>query len=117
MAVTLMQVGKLADGNGGGTLEELREQIIAVALDRAFLLGPLPTNELDFKRRIDEGRGRLTLIATEGALLWGVHKFSRFLTNQGQLHNQKVVQAVFFLLRYVSPVLILVVMLKGLKFF
>ncbi|MHB8948141.1 MAG: ATP-dependent RNA helicase HrpA [Rhodoferax sp.] len=69
MAVTFMQVGKGADGSGGGTLEELREQIIAVALDRAFLLDPLPTNEVDFKRRIDEGRGRLTLIATEVARL------------------------------------------------
>ncbi|MDO9164874.1 MAG: ATP-dependent RNA helicase HrpA, partial [Rhodoferax sp.] len=69
MAVTFMQVGKSADGTGGGTIEELREQIIAVALDRAFLLDPLPTNELDFKRRVDEGRGRLTLIATEVARL------------------------------------------------
>jgi ATP-dependent helicase HrpA len=32
-------------------------QIIDVALDRAFLLDPLPTNEADFKRRVDEGRG------------------------------------------------------------
>uniref|UniRef100_UPI00351CB9FE ATP-dependent RNA helicase HrpA n=1 Tax=Rhodoferax sp. TaxID=50421 RepID=UPI00351CB9FE len=69
MAVTFMQVGKAADGTGGGTIEELREQIIAVALDRAFLLDPLPTNEFDFKRRVDEGRGRLTLIANEVARL------------------------------------------------
>jgi ATP-dependent helicase HrpA len=46
MAVTFMQVGKAPDGSGGGTIEELREQIMAVALDRAFLLEPLPTNEL-----------------------------------------------------------------------
>jgi ATP-dependent helicase HrpA len=70
MAVTYMQVGKHADGTGtGGTLEELREQIIQVALDRAFLLDPLPTDEFAFKKRIDEGRGRLTLIATEVARL------------------------------------------------
>jgi ATP-dependent helicase HrpA len=69
MAVTFMQVGKNADGSGGGTIEELREQIIAVALDRAFLLDPLPTDEFAFKRRIDEGRGRLTLIANEVARL------------------------------------------------
>jgi ATP-dependent helicase HrpA len=69
MAVTYMQVGKGADGSGGGTLEELREQIIAVALDRAFLLDPLPTQEFDFKRRVEEGRGRLTLICTEVARL------------------------------------------------
>lgn len=69
MAVTFMQVGKNADGTGGGTIEELREQIIAVALDRAFLLDPLPTDEFAFKRRVDEGRGRLTLIAVEVARL------------------------------------------------
>ena len=49
--------------------------------------------------------------------VWGFDKFSRSLTNQGQLHNQKLAQVVFFLLRYVSPALILVVMLKGLKVF
>jgi ATP-dependent helicase HrpA len=70
MAVTYMQVGKNVDGSGtGGTLEELREQIISVALDRAFLLDPLPTDEFAFKRRIEEGRGRLTLICTEVARL------------------------------------------------
>ncbi|MBC7649563.1 MAG: ATP-dependent RNA helicase HrpA, partial [Vitreoscilla sp.] len=69
MAVTFMQVGKNADGSGGGTIDELREQIIAVALDRAFLLDPLPTDEFAFKRRVEEGRGRLTLIANEVARL------------------------------------------------
>nr|WP_255553364.1 ATP-dependent RNA helicase HrpA [Caenimonas aquaedulcis] len=52
-----------------GTMEELREQIVDVALERAFLLDPLPTNEADFKRRVEEGRGRLTLIANEVARL------------------------------------------------
>jgi ATP-dependent helicase HrpA len=69
MATSFMQVGRSADGTGGGTIEELREQIVSVALDRAFLLEPLPSNEFDFKRRIDEGRGRLTLIANEVARL------------------------------------------------
>ncbi|WP_326532798.1 ATP-dependent RNA helicase HrpA [Pseudorhodoferax sp.] len=54
-----------------GTQEMLRAQIIDVALDRAFLLDPLPTDALAFKRRIDEGRGRLTLIANEVARLAG----------------------------------------------
>ncbi len=40
-----------------------------MALDRAFLLDPLPTDEFAFKRRVDEGRGRLTLIANEVARL------------------------------------------------
>ena len=52
-----------------GTQEELRTQIIDVALDRAFLLDPLPTDESAFKRRVEEGRGRLTLIANEVARL------------------------------------------------
>ncbi|MFM1907708.1 MAG: hypothetical protein RLZZ591_1385 [Pseudomonadota bacterium] len=69
MAVSYMLVGRSADNAGGGTVEELRDQILAVALDRAFLLEPLPTNDADFKRRLDEGRGRLTLIANEVARL------------------------------------------------
>jgi ATP-dependent helicase HrpA len=52
-----------------GTQEELRDQVIEVALDRAFMLDPLPANEADFKRRLEEGRTRLTLIANEVARL------------------------------------------------
>jgi ATP-dependent helicase HrpA len=52
-----------------GTSDELKQQILDVALDRAFLLDPLPTSEVDFKRRLEEGRGRLTLIANEIARL------------------------------------------------
>ncbi|MFT4243347.1 MAG: DUF3418 domain-containing protein, partial [Acidovorax sp.] len=52
-----------------GTQEELRTQIIDVALERAFLQGPLPTDEAAFKRRVEEGRGRLTLITNEVARL------------------------------------------------
>jgi len=55
-----------------GTSDELRGQIIEVALDRAFLMDPLPSDELSFKKRIDEGRGRLTLIANEVARLAGL---------------------------------------------
>ncbi|MEO8857399.1 MAG: DUF3418 domain-containing protein, partial [Burkholderiaceae bacterium] len=54
-----------------GTLEELRAQIIAVALERAFQLDPLPTDASAFQRRLEEGRGRLTLIANEVARLGG----------------------------------------------
>jgi ATP-dependent helicase HrpA len=54
-----------------GTADELKTQIIDVALDRAFLLDPLPNDEVTFKRRIEEGRGRLTLIANEVARLAG----------------------------------------------
>lgn len=48
-----------------GTADELKSQIIHLALDRAFLAEPLPSDEEAFKRRIDEGRSRLTLIAGE----------------------------------------------------
>jgi ATP-dependent helicase HrpA len=50
-----------------GTLEELREQIIAVALDRAFLAPPLPTDAAAFAQRLEQGRARLNLIAQEVA--------------------------------------------------
>ena len=69
MAAAYMLVGRSADNTGGGTLEELREQIIAKALDRAFLLEPLPTNAAEFTKRLEEGRGRLTLISSEIARL------------------------------------------------
>jgi ATP-dependent helicase HrpA len=52
-----------------GTQEELRDQIIEVALERAFMQEPLPADENSFKRRLEEGRGRLNLIASEVARL------------------------------------------------
>jgi ATP-dependent helicase HrpA len=55
-----------------GTADELRAQIVEVALDRAFLAEPLPTDAAAFARRIDEGRGRMVLIANEVARLAGV---------------------------------------------
>ena len=64
-ATAFMLVGRAADNSGGGTVDELREQIIEVALDRAFLLDPLPQREAEFRQRLEDGRGRLTLIASE----------------------------------------------------
>jgi ATP-dependent helicase HrpA len=52
-----------------GSADELKAQIVDVALDRAFLVDPLPNDEASFKRRTEEGRGRLTLIANEVARL------------------------------------------------
>jgi ATP-dependent helicase HrpA len=52
-----------------GTQEELRDQVIEVALDRAFLMEPLPSDAEAFRKRLEEGRGRLTLIANEVARL------------------------------------------------
>jgi ATP-dependent helicase HrpA len=56
---------------GLGTPEELREQIIDIALDRAYLSDPLPKDAASFKARIEEGRTRLNLIAQEVARLAG----------------------------------------------
>ncbi len=54
-----------------GSADELREQIIHVALERAYLADPLPTDPQAFKARLEEGRSRLNLIAQEVARLAG----------------------------------------------
>ncbi len=50
-----------------GSADELRTQIIELALERAFLADPLPTDAAAFAKRIEEGRSRLNLIANEVA--------------------------------------------------
>jgi len=50
-----------------GTLEELRSQLVEVALDRAFLAEPLPHDTESFAARLEEGRARLVLVAQEVA--------------------------------------------------
>jgi ATP-dependent helicase HrpA len=65
----LQKMGVLFLQVGSGTLDELRASMIALALDRAFLMEPLPTDAASFQRRLDEGRTRLTLIAHEIARL------------------------------------------------
>jgi ATP-dependent helicase HrpA len=52
-----------------GTSEELKTQILDLAIDKAFLTEPLPTTAQEFKARVLEGRGRLTLICNEVARL------------------------------------------------
>ncbi len=54
-----------------GTADELREQVVDVALDRAYLNDPLPADAASFKARVEEGRTRLNLIAQEVARLAG----------------------------------------------
>ncbi|MFP3568791.1 ATP-dependent RNA helicase HrpA [Paraburkholderia sp. SIMBA_030] len=54
-----------------GTQEELRDQLIDTALDRACLQDPLPADDVGFHTRRDEGRSRLTLLAQEIARLVG----------------------------------------------
>ncbi|MEW5885802.1 MAG: ATP-dependent RNA helicase HrpA [Pseudomonadota bacterium] len=50
-----------------GSLEELRSQIIEVALERAFMAEPWPRTAAEFQQRLEQGRGRLGLIAQEVA--------------------------------------------------
>nr|WKF56492.1 hypothetical protein HUO10_000950 [Paraburkholderia busanensis] len=54
-----------------GTQEELRDQLVDTALDRACLQDPLPDDDVSFHTRRDEGRSRLTLLAQEIARLAG----------------------------------------------
>ena len=72
MGAAYMGVTQGPGAAGGGTLEELRQQIIDVALDRAFLADPLPADERSFSARVAEGRTRLNLIAAEVARQAGV---------------------------------------------
>jgi ATP-dependent helicase HrpA len=52
-----------------GTADELRAQIVELALERAFLAEPWPSDATGFERRLSEGRPRLNLIAQEVARL------------------------------------------------
>ncbi|MEW6693477.1 MAG: ATP-dependent RNA helicase HrpA [Pseudomonadota bacterium] len=52
-----------------GTQDELRTQIVELAIERAFMQPPLPHDGAAFERRLEEGRGRLVLIAQEVARL------------------------------------------------
>lgn len=52
-----------------GTQEELRDQIIAKAIDIACLQDPLPTDEASFNKRKDEGKSRIVLLVNEIARL------------------------------------------------
>ncbi len=85
MAAAYMQVGK---ESGGGTLEELRGQLIDLALERAFLIEPLPADEAAFLRRLEEGRGRLNLIAAELARSAGT-VLTEFAAAQRKLKDSK----------------------------
>jgi ATP-dependent helicase HrpA len=54
-----------------GTADELRDQIVETALDRACLQDPLPDDDASFHARRDAAKGRLTLLAQEIARLVG----------------------------------------------
>jgi len=57
------------------------------------------------------------LIALFVGWVWRLERFTKALSNDGATTNAKTARAVFFLLRYLSPLLILLVMLKGLNLF
>ncbi|HEX7385668.1 MAG TPA: ATP-dependent RNA helicase HrpA [Castellaniella sp.] len=54
-----------------GTREELRDQIIAAAVDQACLMEPWPESAEGFEQRCRDGRSRLNLLAQELARLAG----------------------------------------------
>ncbi|WP_085316253.1 ATP-dependent RNA helicase HrpA [Derxia lacustris] len=60
MAVQFMSLGSQA---------ELKQQILDLALERACLADPLPATAEQFRARVQDGRGRLSLLAQEIARL------------------------------------------------
>ncbi|GFO61418.1 transporter [Geomonas silvestris] len=47
--------------------------------------------------------------------VWGKEKVAAVLSNDGALHNSAVISIFLFIVRYVAPVTILVILLRGLK--
>jgi len=85
MGAAFMAVDK---ERGGGTLDELRAQLIALSLDRAFLVDPLPADARAFEQRVADGRGRLNLIAAEIARAAGAI-LTEFAAAQRKLKDSK----------------------------
>ncbi|OHC64422.1 MAG: ATP-dependent RNA helicase HrpA [Rhodocyclales bacterium GWA2_65_19] len=54
-----------------GTEKELKEQLVAVTLERTCLMDPLPTEESAFAARREAARGRILLVAQEILRLLG----------------------------------------------
>ena len=49
--------------------------------------------------------------------VWGWGKIQDALSNSGTLKNQAVIGLFFFIVRYISPILIILILLRGLKIF
>jgi NSS family neurotransmitter:Na+ symporter len=47
--------------------------------------------------------------------VWGLGRFQKELSNQGVLQNSTVTRVMFYILKFVTPPLVLVVLLSGLK--
>jgi ATP-dependent helicase HrpA len=75
-----------------GTQQELHQQILSMAFDRACLNDPLPTCEADFTARAKEAKNRLLLIAQELARLvaavLGEHQALQKILPQIKAHAQ-----------------------------
>src|SRR5690606_6349985 len=48
---------------------------------------------------------------------WGWPEFCKAISNNGELDNHRLARAVFVLLKYITPILILIVMASGLGVF
>ncbi len=71
-----------------GTADDLRAQIILIALDRAFLSEPLPVDAKSFAARIEEGRTRLSLVAQEVGRVAGT-VLAEYVAAQRKLRDSK----------------------------
>jgi NSS family neurotransmitter:Na+ symporter len=49
--------------------------------------------------------------------VYGLPQLEKQLSNNGKLHNQALIRIVYFLVRYLTPLSIAVVLLHGLKVF
>ena len=92
------------------------------ALSQSLLSGvrPFGMNFFDLYDYLSQNvlmPGTGIFIALFAGWVWGKSPMARELSNNGQLDNTWVVNAVGFLLRWVAPVLIAIVMAKGLGLF
>ena len=82
-----------------GTQDELKNQIIDAAIDQSCLSDPWPTNETEFKQRVEDARNRFGLIAQEvtkqaGIILQAWSELMRKLpTIKSQAHAYEDIQA------------------------
>ncbi len=66
-----------------GSMEELRDQIVALALERSCMAEPLPRNAEQFAERLAQGKPRVVLLANEIARLTG-----QILTEYAEAHKK-----------------------------
>lgn len=57
------------------------------------------------------------LIALFAGWTWGKEKIFTTLSNYNTLNNQKIISLYYFVLKYITPILVFIILLKGLKLF